>query len=108
MIKELRSAALDILFSMVVYILFMDKITGWILNNERIRNMFPPLQSVAAPLCVTLPIQAAAFSLIAEYTGSAWSAVLFDFPFVILMDCLVIAYLYVKIRKREAKAVQGT
>ncbi len=34
MIKELRSAALDILFSMVVYILFMDKITGWILKQE--------------------------------------------------------------------------
>lgn len=35
-------------------------------------------------------IQGAAFGLIAEYTGSVWSALLMDFPFVILMEHQVI------------------
>lgn len=52
---------------MVVYVLFMDEFTGWLLNNEHIRNLFPSLRSVAAPLCLTLPLQAAAIFVLVLY-----------------------------------------
>ena len=66
--KELRFAGLDILFSMIIYTLFMDKFTGWILNNERIQNFFSPLESLSlATLCMTLPMQAAAFFVLILY-----------------------------------------
>ncbi len=64
--RKLGAAALDILFSMVVYILFMDKFTGWLLNNESIRNHFLLLQPIYG-LCMSLLMQAAAFFVLILY-----------------------------------------
>ncbi|MBR7015045.1 MAG: hypothetical protein IKI12_01200 [Lachnospiraceae bacterium] len=39
--KEIRSAALDIIFSVIIYDLFLDKLAMWAVNNETIRRYFP-------------------------------------------------------------------
>ncbi len=60
--KKFGAAALDILFSSVVYILFMDKLTIWAVNNEMIRRYFPSTTFPGgAHWAVPLPIHAAAF-----------------------------------------------
>ena len=78
--EGIRYAALDILFSSVVYILFMDKLTLWAVNNETIRRYFPSTTYPGgAHWAVPLPIHAAAFVVLILYIKLLAEAELKDY-----------------------------
>ena len=64
--KKFGAAALDIVFGLVVVYLFLDKITGWALNNAFLRSRFSDLVLCLVPEAIAFAVLILYIRLLAE------------------------------------------
>ena len=64
--KKFGAAALDIVFGLVVVYLFLDKITGWALNNAFLRSRFSDLVLCLVPEAIAMAVLILYIRLLAE------------------------------------------